>query len=98
MRPERDKPGRVNFQVEGRYITRMNQPKNPALFYGAIAVAVVALILCVYYALPGVNHVFISGSHKATDPQPAHIVLFLALTVLGIAVALVTRPKSSVRR
>jgi hypothetical protein len=75
----------------------MNKTKNPALFFGAIAVAVIAFIIGVYYAIPGVTHVFISGSHKATDPQPAHIVLFLGIAIICVLVALVTRPKSTVR-
>ena len=71
--------------------------KNPAIFFGAIVVAVIALVLAIYYAIPGVYHVATSGSHPANDPQPAHIVLFVAITAICIVVALVTRPKSTVR-
>jgi hypothetical protein len=71
--------------------------KNPAVFYGAIVVAVISLILGIYYAIPGIYHVATSGSHPANDPQPGHIALFIGLAVIcGIAAA-VTRPKSKVR-
>ncbi len=71
--------------------------KNPAVFYGAIVVAVISFILGIYYAIPGVYHVATSGSHPAMDPQPAHIVLFVVLTIVCVVAALVTRPKSRVR-
>ena len=71
--------------------------KNPALFYGAIVVAVISLALGIYYAVPGVYHVLTSGSHPAMEPQPSHVVLFIGITVVCILAALVTRPRSTVR-
>ena len=71
--------------------------KNPAVFYGAIIVAVISLALGVYYAVPGVYHVATSGAHPAMDPQPTHIVLFVVLAIICVVAALVTRPKSRVR-
>ncbi len=71
--------------------------KNPAVFYGAIVVAIICLVLGIYYAVPGVYHVATSGSHPTMDPQPAHIVLFVALAIIAVLAALVTRPKSRVR-
>ncbi len=65
------------------------------LFLGGIVVAVVALILAIYYAIPGVYHVFVSGSHPPMSPQPSHIVLFVILAALGVIVALVNRPLSN---
>lgn len=62
------------------------------IFLGALIVAPLSLILAIYYALPGVYHVLVSGSHPPLDPQPTHVVLFAALAVLGVIVALVTRP------
>jgi hypothetical protein len=70
----------------------MSNAKNPALFYGAIAVAVVALLLCIYYVIPGINHVLVSGNPTAMHLK--HVALFAALTVLGVIGALVTRPKA----
>jgi len=71
----------------------MANAKSPALFYGAIAVAVIALLLCIYYIIPGVNHVLVSGNPTAVHLK--HVALFAAITVLGIIAALVTRPKSA---
>ena len=68
--------------------------KNPALFYGAIGVAVISLALGIYYAIPGVYHVLTSGSHPPMDPQPSHVLLFLGIAVVCVIAALVTRPKS----
>ena len=68
---------------------------NPTVFFGGIVVAVVALILAIYYALPGVYHVLVSGKNPAMNPQPSHVLLFAVLTVLGIIAALVTRPKTT---
>ncbi len=62
-----------------------------ALFFGAIVVAVISLILLVYYATPGVYHVLVSS-----DPMGAHIkhvALFAVLTVVCVIAALVTRPQ-----
>ncbi len=79
---------------------RMNSSKaksnNPTLFFGAILVAILALIIAVYYAIPGVYHVLVSGNtHPPMDAQPGHVLLFAVITVLAIIAALVTRPKSS---
>ncbi len=64
--------------------------KNPALFYGAIAVAVIGILLGVYYLIPGVYHPL------ANPPAVAHYkhaALFFVLGVIGIIGAFVTRPK-----
>lgn len=64
-------------------------------FWGALIVALLSLALAIYYALPGVYHVLVSGSHPPLDPQPTHIVLFVVLAVLSAIVALVNRPGAS---
>jgi hypothetical protein len=69
--------------------------KNPAVFYGAIAVAVLTLIAGIYYSIPGVYHVLTSGAHPAMDAQPGHMALFYGLCVICVIAALVTRPKSA---
>lgn len=67
------------------------------LFLGSLGIALLSLLLAIYYALPGVYHVLVSGSHPPMDPQPTHIVLFVVLMVLGIIVALVNRPRTTRR-
>jgi hypothetical protein len=73
----------------------MDNAKNPGLFYGAIAVAIVALLITIYYIIPGVNHVLVSGNPTAVHIK--HVFLFAVLTVLGIIAALVTRPKAAAK-
>ena len=68
--------------------------KNPALFYGAIVIAVISLALGVYYAVPGVYHVLTSGAHPPMDSQPSHVLLFVGIAVVCVLAALVTRPRS----
>lgn len=67
------------------------------LFLGSLIVAFLSLLLAIYYVLPGVYHVLVSGSHPPMDPQPTHSVLFVVLMVLGILVALVNRPRTTRR-
>lgn len=62
------------------------------LFLGALIIVLLSLILATSYALPGVYHVLVSGSHPPIDPQPTYIALFVILIVLGIIVDLVNRP------
>ena len=69
--------------------------KNPALFYGAIVVAVIALALSIYYIIPGIYHPLTST--PPYDSHPTHAIAFFALTVICVIAALVSRPKSSVR-
>jgi hypothetical protein len=66
-----------------------------ALFYAAIVVAVLALLVCVYYVIPGYNHLLVSGDPKATHIK--HVLAFAAVAVIAIIGALVTRPKSIAR-
>ena len=69
--------------------------KHPAVFVGAIIIALLSFVIGIYYALPHVYHVFVSGTHPPLDPQPTHVVLFMGIAVVCIIAALVTRPKSS---
>lgn len=72
--------------------------KSPVVFFGAIIVAIVALVLAIYYAIPGIHHYATFGSHAPNDIQPAHIALFGVLAVLCVLAALIARPKAGVRR
>ncbi len=60
-----------------------------ALFYGAIVVAVIAIALAVYYAIPNMTHVLASG----TGAHYKHVALFGAVAVICIVGALINRPK-----
>ncbi len=66
--------------------------KNPALFYGAIAVAIIGILLGVYYLIPGIYHPL---AYPPTIAHYKHAALFFVLGVIGIITALVTRPKEA---
>lgn len=66
--------------------------KNPALFYGAIVVAIICVALAIYYVIPGIYHVA-----TTSDSHFKHMALFLAIAVVCVIAALVTRPKSNLR-
>ena len=65
--------------------------KNPALFYGAIVVAILAIIIAIYYIIPGMTHVLASG----TGAHYKHAAAFGAVAVICIIAALVNRPRST---
>ena len=62
--------------------------KNVTLFYGAIAVALIAIVIDIYYALPGFPHVLATHTY---GPYPKHLALFSAIAVVCIVAALVMR-------
>lgn len=62
--------------------------KNLTLFYGAIAVALIAIAIDVYYALPGFPHILVTHTH---GPYPKHLALFSAIAVICVVAALVMR-------
>lgn len=62
------------------------------LFLGSLILALLALLLAIYYALPGVYHILVSGLHPPMDSQPTHVVLFGVLMALALIMALVNRP------
>lgn len=72
------------------------QARNPALFYGAIVVAIIGILLCVFYLIPGVTHPLVF-SGDATSAHPKHALLFGAIAVLCIIAALINRPRSIAR-
>lgn len=69
------------------------------LFYGAAAIAVLFVILGVYYLIPGVYHIIGNGGAEAAamHAHKRYAVVFFVLAVVGIAAAFFTRPKKSVR-
>ena len=68
--------------------------KNPALFIGAIVVAVIALGLGIFYLVPGVTHPF-TFSGTPTSSHYTHAIVFFIVAVLLVLVALVNRPKAT---
>lgn len=70
--------------------------KNPALFYGAIVAAVIALVLAIYYLIPGIYHPF-TFSGLPTDSHHTHGIAFFVLCALLVVVALVNRPRPAAR-
>ncbi len=70
--------------------------KNPALFYGALVLAVIALALSIFYFMPGPYHPF-TFSGTPTGGHLTHGVAFLILAAILVVAALINRPKSSIR-
>ncbi len=64
--------------------------RNPALFYGAILVAVIAALVAVYYAIPMASHILAASP----GPHYKHAAAFAAVAIICIIAALVTRPKA----
>ena len=74
----------------------MANSNNRAVFYAAIVIAIIALVLCVFYIVPGVVHP-LTFSGDPTSAHPKHSVAFGLLALIAIIGALVTRPKSGIR-
>ncbi len=64
--------------------------RNPALFFGAILVAIIGIALGVFFLIPNVNHVIANS-----NVHVKHAILFFGIGVIGILAALVTRPKAA---
>lgn len=75
----------------------MGNVKSPALFYGVSAIAVVALLLCIYAIIPGINHVFIPAYANPTQVHFKYVAVFGVLAVLGVVGAIITRPKAAAK-
>ncbi|HEY4388039.1 MAG TPA: hypothetical protein VGN34_26625 [Ktedonobacteraceae bacterium] len=67
--------------------------KNPGLFYGAIVIAIIGLLLAIFYAIPGISHPLTTGNPLAAHYK--HVALFAVIAILGVVGALVSRPKAS---
>ncbi len=65
------------------------------IFYAGIAIAIIALLIAVYYVIPGVYHVL------ATPPTAAHYkhaAAFAALAVVAALAAIINRPRAATPR
>ena len=74
----------------------MQNPTTPTtasnrntVFLIAIVVTIIAVLLAIYYAIPLDSHVLASGA----GAHYKHMAAFLAVAILCIIGALVTRPK-----
>ena len=68
-----------------------------SLFYSAVAVAVLCIILGVYYLIPGIYH-FVGYSNHRSVTMTAHRLYsgaFFVFAVIGLVCALVLRPKQA---
>lgn len=75
----------------------MENRKSSILFYGAIVVTAVALLLCIYNAIPGIYHVPVPAYAEPTKVHYKYVALFGGLAVLGAIGALITRPKAGAK-
>jgi hypothetical protein len=75
----------------------MRNEKGSALFYGAITIAVVALLFCVYYVIPGIYHVPIPAYAEPTKVHYKYIAVFGGIAVLGVIGALLARLRNSMK-
>lgn len=75
----------------------MDNAKSPVLFYAAIAFTVVALLLCVYCAIPNINHVVIPAYAEPTKVHYKYVEIFGGVAVLGMVGALITRPRANAK-
>jgi hypothetical protein len=64
--------------------------KNPAMFFGGIALAIIGIALGVFFLVPNIPHI-IADTHMHIK----HATAAFALGVLGIILALISRPKAA---
>lgn len=74
--------------------------KSPLMFYLAIALVVIGLIVGVYYLIPGFHHVlfFSLQGRGVTDPnasRPLHAVAGLVVVIAGAVLFFLSRPKKA---
>ena len=65
------------------------------IFYAGIAVAVVALLVAIYYVVPGVYHVLASNPMQA---HYKHAAAFAAVAVVAALAAVINRPRATAPR
>jgi hypothetical protein len=63
---------------------------NSALFIVGIVVAILGIVLGVFFLIPGVNHIIVDSA-----VHTKHALACFVLAVLGIVLALVNRPKTA---
>ncbi|HEY4386753.1 MAG TPA: hypothetical protein VGN34_20035 [Ktedonobacteraceae bacterium] len=64
------------------------------IFVSATNIAVLALLLAIYYAMREADHMLENGFHLPHSPQPTHLLLFVLIAALGALIALINRPRT----
>ena len=65
------------------------------IFYAGIGVAVIALLIAVYYLIPGVYHVLASNP---THADYKHSAAFFAVEIVAALAAVINRPRATASR
>ncbi len=65
------------------------------IFYAGIGVAIIALLIAVYYVVPGVYHVLASNP---TQAHYKHAAAFFAVAVVAALAAVINRPRATAPR
>jgi hypothetical protein len=68
--------------------------RNPAGFYTAIGVAVLAALAAVIYLIPGITHPWLMGG-PTIDPAIGMAVLLFVVAVFAAIVAILARPSTN---
>lgn len=66
--------------------------KNPALFFGAIIVAIICVALGVFFLIPGIPHIIADSNQHIK-----HAIAFFGVAVLAVLAAIVNRPKAAIQ-
>ena len=66
-----------------------NMKKN--LYIGGLIFAVIFFLIGVYYLIPGISHPFVS--QPTTSVHLKHVVLFMGIAAISLAIAIVNRNK-----
>ncbi len=65
------------------------------IFYAGIAVAIIALLIAVYYVIPGVYHVL---ANPPTVAHYKHAAAFAAVAIVAALAAVINRPRTATPR
>ena len=72
----------------------MENSKSRAVFYVAIAVTVVAVLLSIYQAIPNIYHFPVPAYAEPMKVHEKYAELFGGIAALGMVVALLAWPKT----
>jgi|GEM_PF-2467905 len=64
------------------------------IFYAGIAVAVIALLVAVYYIIPSIDHILAT---PASGPHYKHAAAFAAVAIIAALAAVIYRPRAATR-